>query len=144
MSDETPRFRLIKGGRLDFSTDQLRAIDAILRERLQPITRYGWVIDPEGTSISTCGAPVTELTAQVREAVRQSERMLQPRKILPSAMIPPPPPETLPCTLVMARIDPLGVLVATCGAEITQDYNDTLLAIADLLGPIFESARVTA
>ena len=69
MNDETPKFRLIKGGALRFSSDHLLMIDGILRERLLPITRYGWVIDSVGTLVSSCGGPVTELTERVRQEV---------------------------------------------------------------------------
>jgi hypothetical protein len=142
VSDQTPKFRLIKGGHLRFSTEHLLAIDAVLRERLQPVSRYGWVIDADGVAISTCGNPVTELTASVRDAVRQCELLLEPRKALPAAAVPLPPPDGGSCPLVLTPIDPLGVLVATCAAELSQDYRDTLLSIAEQLGPIFNDARV--
>lgn len=139
MTDETPRFRLIKGGRLDFSSDQLLAIDGILRDRLQPISRYGWVVDDNGAPVSSCGGPVTELSARIGELVRS----LEPTPRLHTGLtVPLPPPETLPCPLVAVRIEPLGILVATsAGKTVPPDYEATLVSIADELGPIFQGAR---
>lgn len=132
---------MIKGGRLRFSTDHLLAIDAILRERLAPISRYGWVLDGAGDLVSSCGGPVTELTTVVGELVRSSNSS---NRIITGLEVPLPPPDARFCPLVAVQIEPLGILVATSGAEVGQEYHDALLAIADLLGPIFDAARGTA
>lgn len=64
-------------------------------------------------------------------------------RIITGLEVPLPPPDARLCPLVAVQIEPLGILVATCGAEVTQDYRDALLSIADLLGPIFDAARGT-
>lgn len=139
MNDETPRFRLIKGGRLSFSTDHLFSIDAILRERLQPISRYGWVLEENGSLVSSCGGPVTELTTRIGEMARS---LASTKRVVTGLSVPLPPPETLACPLVAVQIEPMGLLVATSAGEpLPADYEATLVRIADLLGTVFEAAR---
>ena len=139
MSDDTPRFRLIPGGKLDFSTDHLRSIDTILRDKLQPISRFGWVFNANGGLVSSCGNPVMELTTRVGELAGSLESC---QRIVKGFSAPLPPPESVPCPLVAVRIEPLGMLVATCpGTTLPADYETALLAIADELGPIFAAGR---
>lgn len=144
MSDETPKFRLIKGGALRFSSDHLLMIDGVLRERLQPITRYGWVIDSVGNLVSSCGGPVTELTERVRQEVAaRSAQLPTPAGILTGVSVALPPPEGSPCPLVLVHIEPLGTLVATCtGDSLPADYEAALKETASRLEPIFDDARV--
>jgi len=144
VSDEAPRFRLIKGGALRFSSDHLLAIDGILRERLQPITRYGWVIDSVGNLVSSCGGPVTELTERVRQEVAaRSSQLPTPAGILTGVSVALPPPDAAPCPLVLVHIEPLGTLVATCtGDALPAGYEASLRDTAARLGPIFDDARV--
>jgi hypothetical protein len=150
VSDETPRFRLIKGGKgerpeLHFSTDHLLAIDAILRERLQPVTRFGWVIDWDGCLVSKCGSPVSELTFKIRELVgARWKELAEPNGMLTGVSVQLPAPDAVPCPLVLVRIEPMGALVATCaGDPIPADYATSLTSTAILLGPVFDAARVT-
>ena len=144
MSDETRRFRLIKGGALRFSTDHLLMIDGVLRDRLQPITRYGWVIDAFGSLVSSCGGPVAELTERVRQEVAaRSSQLPTPEGILTGVSVTLPPPDAAPCPLVLVHIEPLGTLVATCTADaLPADYKKALQETASRLEPIFEDARV--
>jgi hypothetical protein len=144
VSDETPRFRLIKGGALRFSTDHLLQIDGILRDRLQPITRYGWVIDAFGNLVSSCGGPVAELTERVRQEVAaRSSRLPTPEGILTGVSVMLPPPDAAPCPLVLIHIEPLGTLVATCmPTSLSASYEAALKDTAARLEPIFDDARV--
>lgn len=138
MSDETPRFRLIKGGRLDFSTDQLLAIDVLLREKLQPLARYGWVLHANGALVSSCGNPVMELSSRVGEVTRS----IDPSQPIVTGLT-VPLPDGPPSPLVAVRIDSSGILVATCvDVPLSPQDGKSLLEIAGLLRPIFDAARV--